>query len=718
MAGCNGVDSLQVNVLPEFTISGKLEVCEGDIVQYFANDAGANWSVSPTGPVIAGNGSNNINVTWTTGSYVLSAVPANPSLFCNDSAFINVEVIAKPILNNIIGPDSICPGKNFTYSISSNTIGSPFVWDITGGTGNIQSEMGADKDSVIVKWTGAGPWQLSVYQTILLPSGDTCQSLVQMLNVFPYPPPSISGLNAVCVDAEEFYTAGGPGDFQWSISPPSQGTIQSGQGTNMVQILWHGPPNSAILTASNCAGNDQMTITILNPPAKPTITPSGPVEYCLPDMPNNLSLSVPGGYTSYVWLLNGVPTGGTSNTYLIPNGSFTGAGAYIFTVEVSNGICTISSSILILIGDCGGGGGSPPNPIVCDIDFTMNPDPACVNQAVTFTAVPTIAGFQYAWDFGDGFTSFKTPTKHIYTSTGTFSVKLTATLDNICVADTTKMITVNPLPSCTLMPDDTIYCPGDSVQITACGTMSAYQWYKNGNAIPGANSMSYFVKTHGEYWVEVDNSFGCSNNSDSVYIYEHSLPAAKIAGDRSLCADTSSVVSLFFSTVYDINYTYNWSSIPAGATFSPSTSYYTYANLTLPATLPAIYQFVVDVTDTITGCRNSDTICVTFYEKPSFSLPYINICEGTPTTLAPTPIDQTQFSYKWNNGANTPIITVSTPGFYSLTVTDLNNGCSTTVDAGFINPKPDLSLFPLGCDDICLADTFDLYIPLPSNNLA
>ena len=717
LAGCDGLDSLQVNILPEFTIFGNQEVCDGDIVPYYANGA-ANWTISPSGPIIAGNGTNTINVTWSTGIYVLSAVPLNPSIFCNDSAFINVEVIAKPILNNIIGPDSICPGKNFTYSISSNTSGSPFVWDITGGTGNILSEMGADKDSVIVKWTGSGPWQLDVYQAILLASGDTCQSLVKTINVNPFLPPSISGLNAVCVDAIETYTAGGSnpsGEFKWTIIPPSQGSIQSGQGSNTVSILWHGTPNTAILKVTTCSGANQMSITILNPPVKPVITPSASTFYCLPSVPNNLSLSVPAAYSSYQWYHNGLISGATSNTYSIPNGNFTGAGTYVFSVVVSNGICSVTSNIVILIGDCSGVGGDTIPPFNCPIiDFTMNPNPACENQQVTFTASPAVAGYQLAWDFGDTSTSFVNPTNHIYTTAGTYNVKLTATLGTICILDTTKMITVNPAPTCTLMPADTIYCPGDSVQITAtCTGMSAYQWYKNGNAIPGANNINYFVKTHGEYWVEVANGFGCSNNSDSVYIYEHPLPVARITGDRNICADASSTVQVIFSTVYNINYSYSWSSIPAGATFVPPNDYYTFATLTLPAILPVTYQFVVDVTDNNTMCTNSDTICVTFFENPSFTLPYINMCEGTPTTLAPTPIDQTMFSYQWNNGATTPSITVSTPGFYSLTVTDLTNGCSTTIDAGFIHPKPDLSLFPLGCDDICLTDTFDLYIPLP-----
>lgn len=714
LAGCMGVDSLQVDILPEFIISGDAIVCEGNTVPYYANGA-ANWAAYPSGPAIAGNGTATINVTWTPGTYTLSAIPLNSSAFCNDSAVKVVEVITKPLLNNIIGPDSICPGKNLTYSISSNLSGSPFVWTITGGM--ILSQMGADNDSIVVKFTGTVPWVLNVYQEIEISPGVFCQSLTQTLNVYPFLPPNISGQTNVCVDAIETYTAGGSnpsGGFQWTISPPSQGSIQSGQGSNTVQILWHGTPNSAILKVKTCAGSATMSITILNPPVKPTITPSASSFYCLPSMPNNLSLSVPLGYSSYQWYHNGLISGANGNSYLIPNLSFTGAGTYVFSVVVSNGICSVTSNIVILIGDCSGVGGDTIPPFNCPIiDFTMNPNPACENQQVTFIASPAVSGYQLAWDFGDASTSFVSPTNHIYTSAGTYNVKLTATLGTICILDTTKMITVNPTPTCTIIPADTIYCPGDSVALTACGSMSFYQWYKNGNAIPGANNMTYYVKQHGEYWVEMDNNFGCTNNSDSIYIYEHKLPVAKIIGEKNICADAGSSVQVFLYTNYNANYSYNWTSIPAGATFAPPTDYYTYASLTLPVTLPVIYQFVVDVTDNLTMCHNSDTICVTFFANPVFSVTYLNACEGTLHTLTPSLIDPANYSYQWTNGATSPVITVSAPGFYSLIITDNLSGCSTTQDAGFIHANPDLSLFPLGCASICLTDTFHLYIPLP-----
>ncbi len=97
------------------------------------------------------------------------------------------------------------------------------------------------------------------------------------------------------------------------------------------------------------------------------------------------------------------------------------------------------------------------------------------------------------------------------------------------------------------------------------------------------------------------------------------------------------------------------------------------------------------------------------------SIPALDICEGTPVTLIPNIINTSLFSYLWSNGATTPVITVSTAGFYSLTITNKETGCSSTANAGSIHPKPDLSLFPIGCDNLCDPDTLQLYIPLPLN---
>ena len=809
LAGCNGVDSILVNVLPIFSISGDETVCEGTPHAYTANGP-ANWTISPAGAIIlAGNGTATIIASFNPGKYTITATPLNTAAFCNPNASLSVEAIAKPILGNIIGADSACPGKKLTYSITSNVAGSPFVWSISGGIGTVNSQMGADNDSIVAEFSGVGPWVVNVYQDVEITPGVFCPSLTKSLLVNPFLPPSISGMNTVCVDAVETYTAGGsnpPGGYQWSISPSSQGTIQAGQGSNSVTILWHGPSNIATLSVSSCAGTDNFSVTVNGPPTAIASYNMLPL-FCLGST-QTLILSTPtGAGYSYQWYKNNVliPTG-TSASLNISIATLTPVGTYPYYVMVTRNGCTVKSNIInVVIEDCTsgppGGGGTGCNAIayfrtyvVCSQITLVNnsvtaPPPAttsylwgvsgpgtgtftpsatstnptlsvtasgtyvitltvtsssgcsstwteivnvllptasfsyttpvCENSPASFIANPNNPNYNYYWTFGDASTSYTPTTQHAYSpaSPPPYTVSLTITDAMGCIATASNSVTVNPLPNCTITASDTIFCPGSFVTLTACAGMASYQWYKDGNAITGANSMTYNVFKHGEYWVSVTNTFGCSGTSNHLYIYMFSLPKAKITGDKYYCSVAGSTITLNLTAAFNANYSYSWSSNPAGATFSPPNSNFTLATLTLPMTLPVTYQFIVFVTDLTTGCVASDTLCATFFETPSLSVPYLNACEGTSVTLTPTPVNPVKYSYQWSNGATTLVITASVPGFYSLTITDKATGCSASANAGSINPKPDLSLFPLGCESMCNIDTLHLYIPLPLNAL-
>jgi PKD repeat protein len=807
LAGCSGSSVFTVTVLPEFKIvSGEETVCEGDTKVYFAN-GNASWSVvNPLGATVAPAG-NSASITWNIpGTYTVIATPSNPAAFCNGAAYKVVEVIAKPILSTIVGNDSICPGENYTYSISSNTTGSPFKWKVTMGSGNIPSIMGADNDSVVASFSGTGPWQLSVYQTIEILPGDSCTSLTKVIDIYPFLSPTITGPATACVDDVFNYSAGGSnptGDFEWSIVLPSQGSIIAGQGTPNVTIKWHGPSASPVLKVVTCTGSFSKTVIVTAPPTAIATYNILPV-FCLGSS-QILTLSTPtgAGYT-YQWYKNNaaVPSA-TTPTININIGSFLSTGTHTYYVKVwKNGCYAISNIIKVMIVDCSAGSGfgncdvsayfaayvscsqvfltnlsqaippatftsswSATGPPLAIITFTPNANdpnptmtvsqsgiytitltvtsssgcvavwqqtvsillpnadfsfsaPACDNEEVNFTANPLNAAYNYFWEFGDGFTSYQGLTSHIYglPAPATYNVKLTITDAFGCVATANKPVTINPSPVCNISVADTMICPGDGEILYACPGMTSYQWYKNKQAIPGANADQYTATSHGSYYVIAQNNYGCFGKSNKIYMYMHPLPKAKIdANKRRECALPGDVVGFSLWTVSNTNYSYQWSCNPPVAIFSPQGFANTYATLIAPAVMPANYEFIVEVTDLNTGCINYDTLCVSIYEAPTLSVPQLNLCEGTPVTLIPNPLDPTKYSYQWNNGATTPVITVQTAGFYSLTITDIANGCQATADAGLIFPKPDLSLFPTGCASICNPDTLHLYLPLPLN---
>ncbi|MFZ4520419.1 MAG: PKD domain-containing protein [Bacteroidales bacterium] len=737
LAGCSGTSSFTVNVLPIYSIYGSEKVCQGSTETY-SGSGSATWTVTgPGGVIIAPVIGNPTNITFNVpGTYTITATPP-PGGYCNLNAIKIVKVVAIPILGPIVGPTLVCPGKNLTYTITSNLAGNPFTWSVLpGGTGTVQTQFGTDRFTAIIKLNGAGPWTISVIQQVEISPGVFCTSVPQTLPVFKYGPPVITpaGPLNVCVDATTSFTATGPLPIQWTVTPPNRGSILNGQGTNGVTIRWHGPPTGAVVTASHCGGSSSVSVNILNPPATPVITPSGPLTYCLPSFPPvAFSFSVPAVYASYQWYGPGMTLipGATNPTFTPGPAAFNPpiGGSFVFTVVVSNGICTASSNIQVLIGTCGGGGGTPPNPINCAIDFTINPNPVCEGQPATFTAtqvLPNITdpGFSYQWAFGDGSTSFTSPTQHTYLAAGLYNVTLTATLGT-CVTTKVHQITVRPTPNPVITASDTMYCPGGFITLTTLPVVPAYptfQWYKNGASIAGATSSTYNVYQYGDYHVEVSNSFGCTNSSNSIFIYEKATPVARITGDGLVCSSPGGTATFQLSSFYDPNYTYSWSSNPAGATFSPNNSnaaYITTASITLPLVLPYTASFIVKVTDVTTNCENFDTLCITFYETPQLSFAFYSGCEGVPVTLSPTfpPANPGLYHYQWSNGKTTPTITVSQPGNYGLTITNKVSGCSATAFAAMIHPLPDLSLFPRGCDTICDTAVFHLYIPLPLNAL-
>ncbi|MCX6275022.1 MAG: PKD domain-containing protein, partial [Bacteroidetes bacterium] len=84
--------------------------------------------------------------------------------------------------------------------------------------------------------------------------------------------------------------------------------------------------------------------------------------------------------------------------------------------------------------------------------FTLNPNPACVYQPVTFTdqSCPNSNTATYLWNFGDGTTSTSpNPPTHIYTIAGQYTVTLSIT--NSC-ATSTVIHTITILPPTVVAP--------------------------------------------------------------------------------------------------------------------------------------------------------------------------------------------------------------------------------------------------------------------------
>jgi len=192
---------------------------------------------------------------------------------------------------------------------------------------------------------------------------------------------------------------------------------------------------------------------------------------------------------------------------------------------------------------------------------------------VTLDAVSSGPGVAVDWQWSNG----QTGQDYIDVSpsvTTTYSVTVTfiAPAGN---ATATTTITVVPQPAqATITPvGPTTVCTGNTVQLDAsAGT--AWQWYRNGSPISGANSQSYFATQTGNYTVLV--TVGICNTPMSLATTATIMapPTANVTptGPITLCYGNSSTLQA--QTVPGANYQWQfspnglapWTNIPGANT--------------------------------------------------------------------------------------------------------------------------------------------------------
>lgn len=60
-------------------------------------------------------------------------------------------------------------------------------------------------------------------------------------------------------------------------------------------------------------------------------------------------------------------------------------------------------------------------------------------------------------------------------------------------------------------------------------------WFRDGVLIPGAGDTSIYVQMPGQYQAVAINSYGCSDSTGMISVYQHPLPQLSLGADTILC---------------------------------------------------------------------------------------------------------------------------------------------------------------------------------------
>ncbi len=331
-------------------------------------------------------------------------------------------------------------------------------------------------------------------------------------------------------------------------------------------------------------------------------------------------------------------TGATAN-----NISISLPGTYSVTITDSNG-CQSFKSITV----------TEEN----ELPITLSgPERFCSGETVELSVEESYA--TYLWS------TLETTSSIRIASSGTYTVTIT---DNAgCTNEASTDLIEEALPTPTI-EGMTAFCLGTSSELSGENVYAEYTW----STLETTQNIT--VNTSGDYSLTVTDNNGCSA-STSITTTEITPIQVVIIGNQDYCVGETTSLSADDDFIF-----YEWNT---GST-----------DKTITVNNPDSYSLTV--TDQ-NGCTSMSSVFV--IEQPEV-LPVISsdlsICIGSTTDLA---LDRSYENYSWSTNENDEIITVDTPGSYSVTVTD-TQGCTGSTSVEVVE-RSELSPEIVGLDVFC-----------------
>jgi gliding motility-associated-like protein len=635
------------------------------------------------------------NIIWSTGetSQTITvtqsgvySVSFNDGNNCSSSSSINVTVQNPPIATNLGGPFTQC-GGNVTLDAENVGPGTLYLWN-------------NNATSQVLTVQQSGTYFVTIANTC--GSVQSSSAVVNILTIPQAPVITANGPTTICSIDSVTLTSDVQQNYLWS----------NNESTQSITVNQSGNYSVTFTAANGCsATSNVISVNVQSPPISTDL--GGPFIQCggtiILDAGNanigatylwsngettqTIVVSVSGNYSVQISNACGSVSSTTVNVTLFsaPNApvisansstNFCQGGSVILTSSTSNGILwsnnettnsitvTASGDYFVLFTDVNGcTATSNTITVVVDAPLTATnlggPYVQC-GGTITLDAGNPSLNNNYLWSSGQA-----SQTINVNTS-GNYFVTITNTCGS--VTSTTAEVTINPIPQTPTISASgpLVFCQGANVTLTS-SSLTNNVWSN------GSNSQTITVDTSGTFTVSVVDALGCSATSSaiSVVVDEPLSSSISLGGPFAQCGG----VIVLDAGNANTGAAYLWSN---GLTTQ-----------TINVTQSGNYSVVVNNS---CGSVTSDTANVTI--TPAAQIPVISangpatVCQGGSVVLTSSETN----NILWNpSGANTPSITVTQTGVYTVSV-DNGNGCTAISQAFTVTVLNNILPIVLGQD--------------------
>ncbi len=462
--------------------------------------------------------------------------------------------------------------------------------------------------------------------------------------------------------------------YEWTDQ--DNNVIETGADADEITVSTQGTYTLTVTnTVGNCFAQAPLTVTVDN---QGPVADAGTLQTL--DCNNtsvqlNGTASANGDNISYEWTGpdGATITNGTTNTATVDM-----TGTYTLTVTNTTNGCPSTSTVVV-----------DENTTEPMIVLAATPNLDCSTDDIDLDATgSSTGGFSYLWTTtGTGNILSATTLMPNVDAEGDYVLVITNDNTGCTATETVTVSNVSEFPNVSILPTAEITCSMDSVMIDASASDSGngllIEWTTtSGSSISDPSSLTPIVDGGGTFILTVSNpTTGCETQVPVTVSENTTSPIAVIdAPDEINCGDpTVTLTTVTSSSGPDISYA--WAVLSGGGTITNDMTN------TPIVDAPGLYELVV--TDNSTGCSAVANVTVTGDpETPVATVNYDNdiTCNNSSANITGSGSSVgTSFTYAWDldgtvlEGENSfSLNNLTTPGVYTLTVSNSNNGCEAT----------------------------------------